>query len=345
MRILIVGADSKYAIERPYLKYLSKHPSVAAIELFAAQQFFLAWYQKSVFNKIIYRAGLSRILHSINEDLLQKVESFKPDVLFVFKGMEIFPATLKKIKDKGIKLVNYNPDNPFIFSGRGSGNENVTRSIPLFDLFLSYDRGICKEMESRFRITSKLLPFGFDIPDALYETCKKEPEIIKLCFIGNTDTFRLEFLNNLAAAGIEIDLYGMNWKESGLHQNIQFKGPVFEDELWKKLRAYRVQLNLMRIHNPDSHNMRSFEIAGIGGIQLAPSTEDHRIYFTDGKDIFLYTDHASCIHQIEKLLSMPVEAANQVRETVRARSIGDGYTYKDRANTVAQYLNELMMSN
>jgi spore maturation protein CgeB len=345
MRILIVGADSKYAIERPYLKYLSQHPSVSAIELFAAQQFFLGWYQKSIFNKILYRAGLSRILHSINDDLLRKVESFKPDVLFVFKGMEIFPAILKTIKDKGIKLANYNPDNPFIFSGRGSGNKNVTNSIPLFDLFMSYDRGICREMESRFNITSRLLPFGFDIPDALFEACKREPEIVKLCFIGNTDTFRLEFLNNLATAGIELDLYGMNWKESSLHKNIQFKGAVFEEELWKKLRAYRVQLNLMRIHNPDSHNMRSFEIAGIGGIQLAPATEDHRIYFTDGKDIFLYTDQACCIAQIKKLLAMPVEAANQVREAVRARSIGEGYTYKDRANTVAKYLQDLMKRN
>jgi spore maturation protein CgeB len=137
----------------------------------------------------------------------------------------------------------------------------------------------------------------------------------------------------------------MNWKESSLHKNIQFKGAVFEEELWKKLRAYRVQLNLMRIHNPDSHNMRSFEIAGIGGIQLAPATEDHRIYFTDGKDIFLYTDQACCIAQIKKLLAMPVEAANQVREAVRARSIGEGYTYKDRANTVAKYLQDLMKRN
>ena len=74
--------------------------------------------------------------------------------------------------------------------------------------------------------------------------------------------------------------------------------------------------------------MRSFEIAGIGGIQLAPATEDHRIYFTDGKIFFLYTDKASVSCKLKKLLAMPVEVANEVREAVRARSIGDGIRIK-----------------
>lgn len=343
MRILMVGADSRYAIERPYLKYLSGNPLVSKIDFFAAQNIFLNYYQKNIFNKIVYRAGLSNILTKVNEALKEKFIESKPDVVFVFKGMEIFPSTLQWMKQQGAKLANYNPDNPFIFSNRGSGNRNVTDSIPLFDLFMSYDKGICKKMESEYHIKSELLPFGFEIDAAKYESYCAEPEKNKLCFIGNTDEYRLAFINDLAASGIPIDLFGMNWHAGKLHKNVTFKGPVFDDGLWKALRSYRIQLNLMRIHNPESHNMRSFEIGGVGGIQLAPRTTDHENYFKEGSEIFLYTTLADCIQQVNMLQSLSAEQANEIRSRARNRSINSGYSYEHRSATVAGYLHKLYL--
>ena len=345
MRLLIVGADSKYAIERPYLKYLAHNKFVSYVELFAAQNFFLAYYQKRLFNKALYRLKISRILHRINHDLKLKIAECRPDIVFIFKGMEIFPSTLTWIKAKGIRLANYNPDNPFVFSGRGSGNKNITRSIGLFDLFMSYDKDICQKMQTKYHVKSVLLPFGFDISGQLFEVCTKVPEKIKVCFIGNTDVHRLLFLNSLAEAGVEMDLYGMNWDCNRLHRNISFLGPVFEDDLWRTLRSYRVQLNLMRIHNPQSHNMRSFEIPAIGGIQLAPDTADHADYFEREKEIFLYSDMQSCLREIKKILAFTPALAGKIRIQARKRCLTNNYSYKDRAATVAVYLNDLISSN
>jgi spore maturation protein CgeB len=137
MRILISGAISNYAIERHFLKHFKDIGLI--VEVFAAQNIFLDYYSKSLFNKLLFRAGHESIYKKINLDLRKKVEEFGPDVFFVFKGMEIYPSTLQWIKSRGVKLVNYNPDNPFIFSGRGSGNKNVTDSISIFDLHLTYD--------------------------------------------------------------------------------------------------------------------------------------------------------------------------------------------------------------
>src|SRR5260370_14163751 len=120
MRILLVGADSPYAIERPYMHYLSRSKEVTDIRFFRAQNQFLDYYNSGLFHKILYRAGLSKILDQINVSLNQAISEMVPDVVFVFKGMEIFSGTLKWAKARGIKLVNYNPDNPFVFSGRGS---------------------------------------------------------------------------------------------------------------------------------------------------------------------------------------------------------------------------------
>jgi spore maturation protein CgeB len=251
--------------------------------------------------------------------------------------MEIFPSTLRKLKDQGVKLVNYNPDNPFVFSGRGSGNSNVADSVNLFDLYLSYDSSVCNELKAR-KVMSGLLPFGFDVSNQLFDKCKDISELLRPCFIGNADSARLKFLNELASKGIEIDVYGANWDTGKLHRNISFMGYAGHDDLYINLRRYRVQLNLMRVHNPASHNMRSFEIPAIGGIQLAPDTPDHCSYFLPEKEIFLFRDVDECALQINKLLSLSSEEAGLIRGSARNRCLISGYSYCDRARELANHI-------
>src|ERR1700738_4749112 len=118
-KVLIIGSDHIWSLERIYLKYL--HQQGIRTELFAAQNLFYAYNGHSVINKLKLRIGISDIYRSINRQLRSKIEQFKPDIVWVFKGMEVLPETLEWIRSKGIKSVNFNPDNPFVFSSRGSG--------------------------------------------------------------------------------------------------------------------------------------------------------------------------------------------------------------------------------
>lgn len=329
MKVLIVGANSNYAIERFFLKYLNEVPDITA-ELFVAQNLFLDWYQKNPVNKILFRLGYKRIYMVINKALKERINESNPDVLFVFKGMEIFPETLTWAKKHGVKLVNYNPDNPFIFSGKGSGNSNITRSISIFHLHLTYNKEVKLQMEREYNIPTVILPFGFDIDESTYEICCKEREIKKLCFVGNPDKYRSAFIAKLAGEGIHVDVYGNNWQRYISHPNVTVHKMVAGDELWKTLYRYRVQLNLMRPHNLTTHNMRSIEIAGIGGIQLAPDTEDHRKYFIPGKEIFLFKNVEDCKRQISRLMAMIEKESGQIRLNARKRAVESGYSYKNR---------------
>jgi hypothetical protein len=147
MKLLIVGSDKVYAIENFYVKYLRELE--VEVSHFSAQSIFYDYYQKHIFNKLVYRSGMSRITKKINDQFRIAVEQFKPDIIWVFKGMEIFPESLEWAKAKGIFLVNYNGDSPFIFSGEGSGNRNVSDSIGLYDLFLTYNKEYNKQMETK----------------------------------------------------------------------------------------------------------------------------------------------------------------------------------------------------
>jgi len=336
MRLFIVGSDKVYAIENFYAKYLKAN----GIEVFhfSAQSFFYDYYQKNILNKLIFKSGLSGIYTDINEKLKQAVDEFRPEVIWIFKGMEILPQSIQWAKDRDIKLVNFNGDSPFVFSGKGSGNKNVTNSISLYDLHLTYNMSVKKKMEDTWHITTAILPFGFDVDGQVFKKSSQQEEIIKTCFLGNPDEYRGKFLKQLAESGIQLDVYGNDWSKFINHPNIRIFAPVYGDEFWLTLRKYRLQLNLMRPHNPDTHNMRSFEVPGVGGIQLAPCTADHQTYFEPEKEIFLYTSLEDCILQIKKIMEFSKEEAERIRMDARNRSIKSGYQYKDRALQALQII-------
>jgi len=339
LKIFTIGSEEVYAIESLYIKYLR----AMGIEVYhyAAQSKFYRYYYKSTSNKIKFRLGLSDILQVINKEIIKEIKHVQPDFLFIFKGMEVSPATLKAVKEMGIKTFNYNPDNPFIFSSKGSGNKNVTNSISLYDFHFTYNLEVKRTIEEKYQIPAYWLPFGFDISEALFSTASSINEVIKTCFVGNPDKARVRFIMYLANTGIKIDIYGNDWSKFIKHKNITVFSPVYKDELWFTLRKYRVQLNPLRVHNVDSHGMRSFEVPAIGGIMLAPRTTEHVQFFDEGKEAFFYDNVEDAVSKVHYLLSLPKEKSNMIREAARKRSLQSGYSYKDRTAEVLNILNSI----
>jgi spore maturation protein CgeB len=335
MKLILIGSDHVWSLEKIYFKYLKELD--VEVELFPAQNYFYEYYNHSTIHKIFYRVGVSSVIKKINQQLIDKILAFKPTIAWIFKGMEILPATLEFMKRQGVLLVNYNPDNPFLFSGAGSGNDNISKSISLYDLHLTYNLDIKTQLEKKGYRT-RILPFGFDLSEEVYAMCCTQNEIVKVCFLGNPDRNRAEFIQSLAEAGIEIDIYGKEWNKYINHPRIQTLPPVFGEEFWRVLRRYRIQLNVMRPHNGQSHNMRSFEIPAAGGIMLAPDNEEHRSFFINGHEIYLYSDLPNCLKQVRTIISLPLIEVGKVRQNARNRSLRSGYSYIERTQTVLEYL-------
>lgn len=328
MKLLIAGSDFIWSLENHYAKHLAA--AGASVGIMPVQSIFYKYYNKGIAHKIFYKLGLSGIEGLIDKLLRKAIAEQRPDVLWVFKGMEIRPSLLQWAREGGVRLVNYNPDNPFLFSGSGSGNRNIGRSIGLYDLHFTYDRDIRARIESEYGIPCRILPFGFEDNKTLFETCREQEEALKVCFLGNPDAERSRFIGQLADE-LPIDVYGYGWDKFLSHPNVKRFPAVYGDDFWKTLYRYRVQLNLMRPHNPDSHNMRSFEIPGVGGIGLFPRTPDHRHYFTEQAEVFLFDDPDECKKQASRLLHMSKAEAEKIRLAARAKSLDAGYTYHDRA--------------
>jgi spore maturation protein CgeB len=324
--ILILGSKHIAALEVIYSREFSELG--IRNQVLGIQDKFLKYYNKSLINKVIYRIGFSRIINEIQSDIKVVINKFQPTIVLIFKGMEIEPRTLKWIKTKGILILNYNPDNPFLFTGRGSGNRNVTNSIRLYDLYITYNQSVVSELFKK-GVESRTIPFAYDCGGFVFEEIKKDEEINKLCFLGNCDKFRKKFIVSLSKKGIPVDVYGENWKSLKSQENITVYGPKYGDDFWKTLQRYSVQLNLLRPHNLNSHNMRSFDILGAGGIMVAPKSLEHELFFLNFKGVRLFADFNEAIIEINKILNMSFEERISLRRNTRMKVMRE-HTYRHR---------------
>ena len=340
MKILLAGQSKSWAIENHFARYLSKH---AEVFIYPAEEVFDEFYQASIFNKILFKLGLTGIEKKIERELIAKAEEVRPDVVWVFKGMRIVPQALKTLNGMGIKLANYNPDHPFQFSSKGSGNANVTKSVGLYDLHFCYSRSVQRRIEQEFGIPTAFLPFGFELVQQDFDKIKNTPETPRACFIGNPDDNRVANLVAVAQSGLLVDVYGHGWRRHLPEvANLQVFDAVYGLEHWRKLRSYRLQLNIFRPHNEGSHNMRTFEVPGAGGIMLAPDSPEHREFFEDGKEAFFYQSKDEMVEKAKQILALPAEEAAKIRERARQRSVSSGYSYEERTAQAARAFRQLL---
>lgn len=337
MKVLIVGSDKYWAIENLYKRELTKYTEV---ELFSAHGLFHDYYYASSLNKIKYRIGVSRVLKKINQDLLEKVSTFRPDIVWVFKGMEIFPKTLMQIKESGIVLANYNPDHPFLFQSRGAGNKNVTNSIDFYDHHFTYSLQIKNELEERYKVAVSWLPFAYLIA----KVNKNEQLIKRICFIGNPDHERSRVIKLLIKHQIPLAIYGNNWEKfiGKSNELVDIHPAVYKDDFLRVAQSYVCQLNLLRQQNIGSHNMRTFEMPALGCLMLSPRSEEHLKLFESAKEAIFYNSEKDLIQSAKNILNMEEVKIKEIQESAYNKSIESGYCYSDRAIQVFQTFEELL---
>ncbi len=334
--LVIVGSNHKSALELIFARELIHFGYL--VDIYPSQSNFLKFYNRSVFHKFLFRLGMTSIISGIQEDFRGFMLNKKPTVVIIFKGMEIRYETISWLKSIGIKVYNYNPDHPYIFSGRGSGNINVKKCIALFDIYFSYASDAIDMLRAN-GIVSQRIPFGFDNYGFQFKLLKKEEEISKLCFIGNGDKHRTVFLNELSRMGLAIDVFGENWSDFGLSKRIHVSSSLYGEDFWTTMQKYKVQLNLLRPHNHNTHNMRSFDIPGAGGIMLAPKTPDHNEFFVDGVEVFLFSNIKDAFKLAKSIIDLPFLERQKIRLCAREKCVNN-YTYKHRVKMMIDLIGE-----
>lgn len=338
MKILVVGNSRETAIEDYYVRYLREFGFNT--EIFALNQFL----KSSLYHKVLRYLFRRMYYLRCNFLLIYKVFKNDFDIIWVFKGWQIFGFVLRLIKRKARFIINYNPDHPFIRSFKSSGGRSLERAVFYYDLHLVYSDSLLLKFQNDLKLPCELLPFGYDMTAKEYELFKDiNPSINKVCFVGNPDNYRVSLINKLSREGYEVVVFGYGWhKETLLEKRVEIRDGVTGRAFWSALRSFKVQVNIFREHNRGSHNMRFFEIPAVGGIQMVPDSPEVRRYFNPEEEIFVYKDFEELCRGIDRIFSLSENDLMKIRTAARLASIQREYSYRDRAKYVGNIFRKLI---
>ncbi|HEO99504.1 MAG TPA: hypothetical protein ENO02_09435, partial [Epsilonproteobacteria bacterium] len=193
-------------------KAFDRNPNVNIISLLDST----AKSKPSLLSKIRYKLKLHQDVYEINKKLLS-YDISNMDILFVVKGNEIHPKTLKKLKKKfpSMTLIHWALDD---MSGWHTKSIFLHFGLKLFDIVYTtktYNLSQLKDMGVK-NVKYINQAYSQDI-HAKPKHC--EPQFShKVLFIGRAEIERFRSMEFLAKNDIEINIYGIGWHKQ-IYQN------------------------------------------------------------------------------------------------------------------------------
>lgn len=335
MKVLILGAFDAAALERKYTRAFDQLG--VDYDVYDVVTPYYAAIQKSVFSKLLYRVVPEQVYQPINRNLLAFLKGKRYDVVIVFKGMALMPSTIGELKAYTQLLVCYNPDHPFHFYSPGSGNINVRDSIRNYDLYGTYSVRIAAALKTEYGVESAVIPFGFDdhiTPDLSAQQRVKG----KFIFAGAYDRHRASLMERLVPDNILIfgDAKWATRTSLASRSKQWFTGRALVNQDYADaIAAADGMFNFLREQNiqEQSHNMRSFEVPGYGGVLISHRTEEQLAFFEEDKEA-IYFDSLEELNDKLHFLKQHPQEIQKIKSMARQRSVRSGYTYTDRAKTL-----------
>lgn len=281
----------------------------------------------------------------INGRIKKAVSDFKPDLVLVFKGFYLRPGTIQMIKKKHRCLVFcFNGDSPFNPSG-GASNKNILTSICHYDCYITFTPLLLEPLKKAGARHVEVLKFGF-APNVHYpvELLAEERRIYAndLIFIGSWDKEREYWLKNLT--DFDLGIWGNYYWATHCKNKLlvhKWRGKeVYEREQTVVLNACKISLNILRIQNKGSHNMRTFELPACGVFVLSERSPEIEQFFEKDKEIVLFSSPQELQDKIRYYLKHQAER-ERIAQAGQQRCILSGYSYLERAKSMLKIFEHL----
>lgn len=342
MRILIVGYDTPGALER--------HCAAPLREMGHSVRFHDIYSnitRRSHFTQIPLLSEIESKLYGVffNRGLTDVVTQWQPSLVFVFKGVELHPDTLRRLRaihNRPI-LVNWNPDSPFDYTTSNT-NPWLIESIPLYDAYFIWGRDVTPALVEAGAQCVEYLPFGYD-PESHRPVQIVAEERVSLrsqiCFVGGYTPARARSLE--ALADLDVRIWGTGWER--LTKGSPLRGRVMGGwthglAMSKVFLSADIVMNFIRPQNGQAHNMRTFEVPAIGAFMLATRTREQLGWLPEGEAADYFVDIEEMYKKATYYVNRPDERARIAAEGHR-RIIGGGHTYADRMRRLMRVVETL----
>ena len=250
-------------------------------------------------------------------------ETHPVELILVIKGAFIDSRTIDYLRMRfDSPVVCWNPDSPFdrAISNCGAG---IPSAIAAYDTYITWAHDVAEQLLPLARVV--VIPFAWD-PELMPPTPGHGVAAGRIVFIGTGSRERCDWLAGLAH--LHPLIFGDRWP---MIRGLDIRPPIRGLSFCRVVGEAKWNLNLLRPQNARSHNMRTFELVGAGGTQVAPFTDDHQRFLgSDSQTVLFRTNR-----ELEDILrSDPTE------HPPRHPALLKEHTYTDRAR---QLLNTLKL--
>lgn len=291
-------------------------------------------YRRSILDKIFSRLKIPRDPHNLNDRILLECLKSKPDLVFIVRGIMVYPKTLKKIKKMGIKTVSWSNDDMYASHNRSLW---YTLGVKCYDLVVTQKSYNCDPNElpslgATMLFQDKAFEHTVNYP---VKDCTQFECVHDVVFVGTKESDRYEKIRYLAENGIEVHIYGWgSVDEDAKHPNLIFHDRhLYGESFSASLGCSKIALNFLRKLNRDLQTSRSIEIPASKGFMLAERTEEHSRLFKEGVEAAYFDSKEELLEKVRYYLKHPTER-QQIADAGYKRCFESDYTFKNRMSEI-----------
>ena len=295
-------------------------------------------------NKMQDRYHKGSWVKKYNRILLEKVDSFLPDLVFLYRCYNIYTETVKIIAGKSI-VFSYNNDDPFSGVPYKGYSHLYLQNVKYCHLNYVYRK---KNIDD-FRLlginnTKILLPYYRSYSNFPID-CLKETTIV---FAGHFENDgRDKYILSLKDSGLPIKVYGGHiWKRSSLYDKI--KDVVFParygEEYNNLINSSGLCLCFFSKINNDTYTRRCFEIPATKTVMLCEYSDDMNKFFPEGECAMYFRNQEELIIKARLLLSNP-NLCKRIGSNAYKRVLELKASAHDRCREIINDYNSIMLNN
>lgn len=286
-------------------------------------------------------------INRINRALIQQVKEFKPDLLYIYRGVPIRPVTLEKIKKYSSTIIaSFNNDDPFGTTAGWSLWRNFKKSIPLYDVHFVFRKTNVDEYASMGAKNVKVL-MPYYVPWLHYPMNLTDEDKRKyacdVVFVGYAHTLdpRIKFNKKLIDNGVALKNYGPGWELVSKKYNWlkdKWNPAIWGIEYTKAIKASKTALILLSRMNRDTYTSRCFEIPAIGTPMLSERTDDMLRLFGENRHAMYFSSEDELFDKVKFLISHEAERLKMAKNAIE-RVVELKASVFDRMREVYEYIN------
>lgn len=302
-----------------------------------------------VIYRILWKLGVPLSKSRINTLILNEIRRNPPDILWIEKGNEVFPWTLRRVRAEipSCRIVSHSEDDMYL---RHNRSWFYAYGLQHYDLVFTTKIHNCDPVELP-AMGAKRVVFVYQAYDKhLHSPLILSPEEhaeyrADVGFIGSYELERAQSLLALAEAGLSVKVWGERWDRfAKSHPNLQIQyRTLYGGDYVKAICATRINLCFLRKMNRDRHTSRTFEIPACAAFMLAERTDEHLTLFEDGKEAVFFSSTKELIEKAQYYLGREIERVHIAR-AARERCVTSGYSFHDRLEWMAAQINTIQDS-